>query len=180
MRRPHVRLAGFVVGATLATSACAVDQVMPAPSCEEGASGLIVAQSVPTASQVPCLAPMPAGWTVASVRIDQDHTEIRFDSDRAGDDAATLRLDAECDPSDAVSAPSDLPPAERFDQILRLAPGFRAARYYVFEGGCVTWRFAFDGDTSATESVAIGEILSLVPRAELNRGIRETFVDEEL
>ena len=37
-----------------------------------------------------------------------------------------------------------------------------------------------DSDTSATEAVAVDDALVLIPRVELERSIRETFVDEEI
>ena len=61
-----------------------------------------------------------------------------------------------------------------------MAPSFRAERYYVFPGGCVSWTFDFDEGTSATESVSIGSSLVLFPRQTLQDNISETFVDEEL
>ena len=70
--------------------------------------------------------------------------------------------------------------AERYDAIEQVRPSFTAKRYYVFEGGCVYWTFAFDAGVSATESVAIGDSLGLVPRSELQRMIRESFLDEEI
>lgn len=177
------RVLGVVTSALVLVpllGACAVNQLLPAPDCVDGGSSLIAAQSVPTASQVPCLEPLPNGWSVSSVEIDEHHTVVRLDSDRAGDDAATLRLELECDVASAVSAPSEFPGAERFDRIDRLDPGFRGSRFYVFPGGCVTWTFDFDNDASATESVAIGDTLTLIARTSLNDNIRATFIDEDI
>lgn len=176
----RTRRLALALTVSVAAVACSVEQVMPAPDCAEGGSALIVAQSVPSASLVPCLESLPEGWVVATVRIDQDGTRVALDSDRAGVGAAVLRLEAECDTAGAVSSPSELEGAERFDLIERVDPSFRASRFYRFPGGCVWWSFDFDRDASATESVAIGEVLGLVPRDALNENIRETFIDEEL
>lgn len=171
----------FVTGLlSIPAVGCGVEEALPAPRCSDGGSTLIAAQSVPTATQIPCLDRLPDGWLVASVSINQDRTIVRLDSDRAGDNAATLQLEADCDVSHAVSAPSELPDADRYDQIDRLEPGFRANRYYVFPGGCVWWSFVFDDGASATESVAIGEVLTLISRKVYNDGLRETFIDEEI
>lgn len=170
----------MVVGVGLSAAGCSIDEAMPPPRCEGNSSGLIVAQSVPTASMVPCLLRLPDGWTIASVSVDQERTVVRLDSDRAGEGAAVLRLVAACDASDAVPVPTDQPGASRFDEIERLEPGFRARRYYLFDGGCVTWSFDFDSGVLSTESVAVGDALLLVSRDEINESIRESFVDEEL
>lgn len=161
-------------------SGCAQDRAMPAPNCADGGSALITAQSVPTASWIPCLDRLPDGWVVASVSVDQDGTRVTLDSDRAGDDAATLRFATACDISNAVPGAAEFPTVARYDRIDRLQPGFRASRFYVFPGGCVWWSFDFDNDASATESVAIGETLELVEREVLNDGLRETFIDEDI
>jgi hypothetical protein len=177
------QLAGCLVAAMTAAvvaAACAADEVMPAPSCSDGGSSLIAAQSVPGATQIPCFDPLPDGWVVASVSVDQDRTTVRFDSDRAGDNAAILEFARACDVSGAVKAPSDLYPASRFDDIERLVPGFRARRHYTFPGGCVSWSFDFDDGVTATESVAIGDALVLISRESLNDSVRDFFIDEEL
>lgn len=170
--------AAFACAAVL--GGCAVEEVLPAPSCEQGASALIAAQSVPGASRVPCLDRLPDGWTVATVRIDEGGTTVQLDSDRAGTRAAELRYREACDVSDAVPAPTDLPPADRFDEIDQVTPRFRGARYYVFPGGCVWWRFDFDEGVTATETVAIGGVLQLWSRSDLNESIHETFIDEDV
>ena len=122
----------------------------------------------------------PEGWSFTTVSIDQHGTTVHLDSDRAGAGAATLRFREECDLGPAVPVPSDLDGADRFDDIERLQPNFRARIHYRFDGGCVSWRFDFDRDASATESVALEGALALVSRELLNANIRETFIDEEL
>lgn len=176
--------ASFVVIATVALAmtlaGCSIEETMPAPSCGSGGSSFIVAQSVPGASQVPCLETLPDGWSVASVSVNQDRSVITLDSDRAGVGAATLRLVPACDVSAAVPATSEFRVTERFEHIKQLAPGFRASRYYRFEGGCVTWDFEFDEEASATEAVALGEALRLIPRQELSDQLSESFVGDGL
>ena len=161
----------------IVAAGCSVQRTLPPPHCYGEGSGLIVAQSVPTASQIPCLEDLPAGWTYESVQINEHHTVITLDSDRVGEEAAVLRLEEDCDTSAAVAAPSDQPSAERFVEIERLRPGLRARQYYVFPGGCVWWSFDFDSGTSATAAIAVDDALVLVPRTELDAAVRENFID---
>ena len=79
-----------------------------------------------------------------------------------------------------MSVPSNHPPAERFDDIERLQPGFKASVFYRFDGGCVSWFFDFDDGASATESVALEDTLTLIDRQDFNDQLRETFIDEDL
>lgn len=177
---------------------CSVQQTLPPPTCFSGGTHLIVAQSVRSASQIPCLLDLPTGWTVDTVLVNEHHSVVTLDSDRAGEGAAVLRLEEACDVTDAVSAPSDLialeeadlgldidpdpPPTrvERFDLIEQVQPSFRAKRFYVFPGGCVSWTFDFDEGASATESVLIGNALALFSRQNLQDMVREGFIDEEI
>lgn len=181
-RRARGLLAAAVVAAVaLVATACSVERSINAPYCEgERSSLLIVAQSVSTASQVPCLTTLPTGWSVTTVRVNEHHTVITFDSDRAGEGAAVLSFEESCDVTESVSAVSDLPAADRYDFVESVSPSYEAVRSYVFPGGCVLWNFDFDDGTSATESVAIGNTLLLLSRRDLNDNIRDVFIDEEL
>ena len=44
----------------------------------------LMAQSVPSASLVPCVQLLPAGWTVAQVTVNNGRSVITVDHDRAG------------------------------------------------------------------------------------------------
>lgn len=179
-RPPTAVLALAMIGGGLGLIGCSVDETTPPPWCSGAGSLLIVAQSVPTASQVPCFDVIPDGWSVDRVSVGQDGTVMSLDSDRAGDEAAILRFERSCSTARAISAPSEHSDTERFEEIRSLAPGFDASRFYRFDGGCVTWMFRFDEDASATEAVALGEALDFVSRRELNEQLRMTFIDEEL
>ena len=177
----RVRVVAVTIAVLAASaSSCSVEDSQPMPSCEEGGTANIGAQSVPTAELVPCLDPLPAGWEVDNVRIDQDGMIVRFDSDRAGDDAAVFHYTATCDIGDAVSAPSEQEGAERFEDVERIEPGFRAQRYYLFEGGCIWWEFDFDDDATAALAIDLGDRLQTITRDALNEIVRESFIDVEL
>jgi hypothetical protein len=164
----------------LATTACSVEEATPLPYCERDGSGLLAAQSVPTADLLPCFDSLPAGWEVNSVVIDQDHTQVVLDSDRAGMGAARLRFEDGCDLGPAVEVPSSQDGADQFEFIEQVEPGFQAQRYFVFPGGCAWWEFDFDDGASAALSIELGDQVTLLSRELVNQNIRETFIDEEL
>jgi hypothetical protein len=180
IRHDRRRLVGLLLAVVVSGSACAVEEVLPEPGCATGGSVILAAQSVPTADLVPCFDPLPAGWDVESVTIDQDGTVIRFDSDRAGERAATFRYESTCELEGAVPAPSEFEQTERYELVERVTPSLRAQRFYPFDGGCAWWQFDFDDGAPAALAVELGDRLDLVPRDELNRSIRETFIDEEV
>lgn len=179
-RTKRLMVAVSVGVVSLILGGCAAEDALPLPHCAASGSGLIVAQAVPTATQVPCLDPLPRGWSAASTSVDQDRAVITLDSDRAGDEAAVLRFESTCDTTNAVSAPSEFRDTERYDLIEQLEPNFRARRYYVFAGGCVTWVFSFDGDAPTSASIAVGDSLDLLSRDALNELLSEDFIDRDL
>ncbi len=179
-RLPRRALLCVTVLIGLLTSGCSVEAALPVPDCQRGQSGIIVAQSVPSAELVPCLDSLPNGWSVDTVAINHDGTEIRLDSDRAGAGAARLLYGPRCELGAAVPVPSDQDGAEAYEFVERIQLGFRAVRYYSFTGGCVWWVFDFDPGASATYSVELQDRLSLFSRQSLNDQIRQTFIDEQL
>jgi hypothetical protein len=66
----------------------------------------LMAQSVPSASLVPCVRSLPVGWSVANVTVNDGRSVLTLDHDRAGDGALVVRLTAACAPAGAVEGPS--------------------------------------------------------------------------
>ena len=139
------------------------------PSCGTDDVMILMAQAVPSASVVPCVAALPAGWDIGGVRIHQDTGRFWLDSSVAGDRAVevTLRPPDACDLTGADDVPTDEPGIPRFDRPEQLPPALRATRSYLFDGGCVTYRFEFDEDANASAMVALDDALTFQPRAEL-------------
>jgi hypothetical protein len=99
-----------------------------------------MAQAVPSASLVPCLQNLPAGWTLADVKVQDGRARISFDTDRAGAAAVVMELTASCDLAGAVELSSEQPTARRYLRTERNAAGVSITRAYTFPGGCVTQR----------------------------------------
>ena len=143
--------------------------VQAEPSCDRSSVMILMAQSVPSATALPCVESLPAGWKLDGVRIDEDGSTIWLDSDIAGDRAvaATLRRPEECSVADAVPVASDEVGIERYERPERLPPELVSQRTYVFEGGCVEYLFRFSHDANAALTVEIDDALSFLPRSEL-------------
>jgi hypothetical protein len=136
---------------------------------------ILMAQAVPSAAYVPCISEFPAGWTFGGQRLRNGAPQFWLDSDRAGSRAVTVLLTKSCDVSKAVEVPPDpgRPGIRRYEEPNALPPRFFGNRYYVFPGGCVTYRFAFVGGASFAEAVAATDALSFVSRAEGVRVLRK-------
>ena len=145
-------------------------------TCEPGdASLILVAQAVPTATLLPCIAEFPVGWIFGGSEIRSGFVRFWLDSDRAGAQALEVELTRQCNVSNAVEVTpgADEGGTRRFEEPISLPPRFVANRYYVFDGGCVTYRFAFNVNAAPTLSFDVDEALAFRPRDELVEWVRE-------
>jgi hypothetical protein len=150
-------------------------RVAGTPSCGTGNLVILTAQAVPSATSVPCIASLPAGREVGGVYIRKDKAQFWLDSDRAGRRAVDVSLlpAQACVVTGATEVPSDQLGMRRFERPERLPPNLRSTRFYLFDGGCVVYRFAFSGEANASLMFDAESALAFQPRAELVEEVRE-------
>jgi hypothetical protein len=181
VRRVALALA-LVVGTILVVSQAA-SMLRPAhdvpvagtPDCGTNDLMVLIAQSVPSATQLPCIATLPAGWDLDSVHVTRGRSRFSLDSDIAGDHAVEVTLTApgECRVSAAEAVPSDEVDTFRYEQPRQLTPRLRSTRYYTFSGGCVRYEFDFDRGATPAFVFAADEALAFQSRQLLVREVRE-------
>jgi tRNA A-37 threonylcarbamoyl transferase component Bud32 len=144
-------------------------EVEAQPHCDTSSVMILMAQSVPSATQIPCVASLPAGWDFGRMHVNDERGTFWLDSDLGGDVALTVTLlpEAGCSVEGAFAVPSDEPGIERFERPERLPPNLLSTRYYLFEGGCVTYRFAFNEDAEASLMLATDGAVGFMPRTDL-------------
>lgn len=154
---------------------CAARQFQQVTCDEDDESLVLAAQAVPTAVLLPCIVEFPVGWIFGGSEIRSGLVRFWLDSDRAGFEALEVRLTRDCDVSEAieVTPAADEVGTRRYEEPISLPPRFLSNRYYVFQGGCVTYRFAFDRAASPTLTFEIDEALSFRPRSDLVERMRE-------
>src|SRR6266536_3402385 len=131
------------------------------------------AQSVPSASLVPCLRPIPAGWKLMNVTVNDGRSVLTFDSDRAGTGAMVVRLTAGCAAGRGTEVAPDHLGVRRYMLIEQQAPRFVATRYDVFVGGCVTTRFSIPAETRAQLTAEAATLLDFTTRQALQRTLEQ-------
>ena len=153
---------------SLALSGCGSQQAGPqtAPTCDHGDVLILIAQSVPSATFIPCITEFPLGWTFGGEHIDAGRSEFWLDSDRAGSGAVRVSLDTTCDTRGAVKVPVEPDEAgtERYEKPTALRPAYAAERYYTFPGGCVTYRFSFVEGATFTQAIEATNALTFFSR----------------
>src|SRR5215208_4357232 len=131
------------------------------------------AQSVPSASLVPCLRSLPVGWTLSNVTVNNGRSVLTLNHDRAGMGAMVVRLAATCDPAGASPVLSDQPGVRRLMLIQALAPMSSATRFDMFAGGCVSSRMTAPVTSRAEITSEASLILGYTTRQSLQQTLKE-------
>ncbi|MBW3549050.1 MAG: hypothetical protein KY452_13085 [Actinobacteria bacterium] len=137
------------------------------PECKASRRLAILAQSVPTASLVPCLESMPAGWSFAALDVDSERSRFWLDSDRAGLRAAEIELASTCDVSGGTQGEPEEEGTDRYQRLSSLSPRFAGSTYDVFDGGCVIYRYDFANGPHITLYQDLHDAVALFPREDL-------------
>jgi tRNA A-37 threonylcarbamoyl transferase component Bud32/membrane-associated phospholipid phosphatase len=134
----------------------------------------LMAQSVPSASLVPCVRSLPAGWQVTEVTANNGRSMLVLDHDRAGERALVVRLTAACDPGGAVQGPSPTEGVRHWQRTESSIGGqFNATWYDQFPGGCVTSRLHLTSDPNGEFAAQAPQVLGFTTRASLRQALSE-------
>jgi tRNA A-37 threonylcarbamoyl transferase component Bud32/membrane-associated phospholipid phosphatase len=131
------------------------------------------AQSVPSASLVPCVRSLPVGWTVANVAVNDGRSVISLNHDRAGNAAMVVRLTAACAPNGAVEGPSPTAGVRHYQRTESRTGGFTASWYDQFPGGCVTTRLRLTTDPNGEFAAQAPQVLGFTTRAALQEALSQ-------
>jgi len=113
-----------------------------APQCRADQRLALVAQSVPTASYVPCVASTPAGWRSRDFRAESGEAAFQLASDRASQ-PVEVKFRVSCRVGHATPIAPRADGARTYVRLDSIAPQYAGTLYDVFPGGCVTYRFDF-------------------------------------
>jgi hypothetical protein len=140
--------------------------IADAPTCGTNDVMILAAQSVPSATAVPCIASFPAGWHADAVKISRGSTRFRLET-TGHQVEVTLRPPGDCPLDGAVEIPSDEFGMRRFERPTQLPPNVRVTRTYVADGGCVTYDYSFAEDADASLVSGLDAALAFQSRSEL-------------
>ena len=169
-------IAVVVVAASVVMSGCAAShyQQVSCSGRSRQSIFLLEAQAVPSATLIPCILPLPGGWSYGGSQVRSGLARFWLDSDRAGSHAAEVRLTPACDLAGATELPLRSPPAglRGYEQPAARQPP-ASVRYFVFPGGCVTERFSFTRQSAPALFDQADQFLGFTPRTVYVDGVRD-------
>jgi membrane-associated phospholipid phosphatase/tRNA A-37 threonylcarbamoyl transferase component Bud32 len=136
------------------------------------------AQSVPSASLVPCVPSLPAGWRFMNFSENSRTSAARngwslFTLRKYLVGSLVVRLSATCDTTGAVQQPSDQPGAQRYERTDQGGSGRATTWYTVFPGGCVTAQLDWTSAADAGIATEARSILDFTTRRALQQGLEQ-------
>jgi tRNA A-37 threonylcarbamoyl transferase component Bud32/membrane-associated phospholipid phosphatase len=140
-------------------------------ACTELEPLWLLAQSVPSASLVPCVGSLPPGWSVGEVTVNNGRSVIRLNHDRAGTGVLVVRLTAGCDTRGAVPVSSNQPQVRSYQRTQSLTPTLSVTRLDRFPGGCVTTQAAVPAANRAEVASQLATIVGYTTRQALQQAL---------
>ena len=136
------------------------------------------AQSVPSASLVPCVPSLPAGWRFVTFPEESRPSAARngwsmFTLRKYEVGSLVVRLSATCDTTATIQRPSDRPGARRYERTDQGPSGRAATWYTVFPGGCVTAQLSWTSAADAGFATEARSILAYTTRQALQRALEQ-------
>jgi hypothetical protein len=160
----------LAAAATLAGCASPSDKV---PGCGDPLRLAIVAQSVPSASYLPCIRDLQPGWTASGFDPSQDGTGFLLNSDRSPGQPVTVRLTTACRTRGASPSPARATGVLTYTRLDSIRPRFAGRMYDVFPGGCVTYTFDFSHGSQIALMEQFTSAVGLYPRRQLRLVLKQ-------
>ena len=127
---------------------------------------VLMAQSVPTASAVPCMRAELDDWFLDDLDSGDGRTRIEF-SRLIDEFALRILLTRTCDRGAASETATDQPGTRRFDQRIRTGSSYRDRRFYLLPGACVAYEFQLTGTGAEGAAEDISRAIGFVRRDQL-------------
>jgi len=140
--------------------------------CSEWEPLWLEAQSVRSASLVPCVRSLPAGWTFGGANLRNGWSKFTL-NDVVSSQQLVVRLTATCDTTGAAEQPSDQPGARRYERIEPSGSAPVITWHTVFPGGCVTAQFHSTSDTDAALTNEASTAVGFTTRLALQQALEE-------
>ena len=159
MRRVALALLPYVVLAT----ACAPPE-NEQPTCRSEPPTVLMAESVPSASLIPCVDALPQGWTWHGFQANEMTSTFSLEQ-QDGDGLLEVQLLSSCDVSGDGERVEAFPTATVYRTVERR--GAHVVWTSTFPGGCSRVSLTFSAPQAQAEVDRLERAISFVPRDEL-------------
>jgi hypothetical protein len=144
--------------------------------CDRPGPLWLQAQAVPSASLVPCVPSLPAGWRFMALSEGALPSGARngwsmFTLAKYQAGALVVRLDATCDTTGAIEQPADRPGTRRYERTGQGGSDPTVTWYTVFPGGCVTARLYSADPADAALANEARSIVDFTTRQALQQAL---------
>jgi hypothetical protein len=116
---------------------------------------------------------VPLGWHISDVDVDDGSSRFWLDSDRHGLRALEVELTDACRTAGSTEIPSERDGMRRFERVEQVTPQYVGARFYVFDGGCITVRFHVTGGDRAEPLGLASQGLGVISRDDVRAHVRD-------
>jgi len=178
-RRVHLAAAALVA---LTAAGCGsggnVTLVDATPECHPGRRLAILAQAVPSAAYVPCIADEDSPWRFSSLTVEEGRARLSLVYIDPTGRSARVELTRRCDTSGASEQPPEAGQAdvEHYRRASTLSPRLAGVDYAVFRGGCVTTEYDLPRNADASERLLdLDTTVGLYPRSRLSAQLEREF-----
>ncbi len=142
------------------------------PVCDVRPPTVLMAESVRTASLIPCVRALPAGWRFETFEAHDGEATFSLDTPTGGDGAITVTLHRRCAPVGALAASTAQ--GARLTEDVRSRDPYVARWTYAFDGGCALVDLSFvPGAPVAGLLRDLRGGLSFLPREEIARTLEQ-------
>ena len=148
------------------------------PECRPGRRLAVLAQAVPTAAYVPCIADDESPWQFNSLTVKKGRARLSLVYIDPSGRSARVQLTRSCDTQGASEQPPEAgePDVEHFRRASTLTPRVAGTDYAVFDGGCVTTEFDLPRNADASERLLdLDTTVGLYPRSRLSAELEREF-----
>ena len=144
-------------------------------------SGMLVllAQSVPTASAVPCVHSTPVDWTIHEFNARDSRARLGLSYGQAQEETFVIDVVGRCELGSATESPSDQPGMRRYDRVAQGNAQYAMDRYYVEPDACTAFHYLGGGAHAAEHATEIASTFGFIQRDALDRQVRQ-FTDGRL
>jgi hypothetical protein len=156
---------------SLSSAGCGAS-ALTMPGCGSLERVGLIAQSVPSASYIPCLVDLPTGWQSSDFKVEAGRTRVKLSSDRAPGHPVKIDFRSSCAAGSATPFTPRTAGGRSYLQLRSIDPRYAGTMFDVFPGGCVTYQFDFARGRHIALMAELEQAVGFLTRRQLALDLR--------